>query len=204
MTRLRAAGDAGFSLAEVLVSMAVMSIVMAIASSGFYSMFHTSDTADTAAAAQAELQAAFNKLDREIRYASRINDGYSDSTNFYIDFVYLDDAGDNQCVQLSLPRAGGTLMRRQWALQGVPSVPGTAVANNIISARYNTATPKQLVNPFLLEASGDGGSDMDRLNVRVNSVVGQDTTKQGVREYDLQFTAINTLSRATFTPVCAH
>ncbi|MFI7541661.1 type II secretion system protein J [Actinoplanes sp. NPDC049599] len=204
MSRSRAAGDAGFSLAEVLVSMAVMSIVMAIASSGFYTMFHTSDTAETTAAAQAELQATFNKLDREIRYASRISDGYADSTTFYIDFVFLDDAGANQCVQLSLPKAGGTMKRRQWPLQGTPSGSGTAVANNLVSARLDTSTPKQVINPFLLAASGDGGSVMDRLNLRVNSVVGQDVSKQGVREYDLQFTAMNTLARATYPLACTH
>jgi prepilin-type N-terminal cleavage/methylation domain-containing protein len=204
VNRLRAAGDAGYSLAEVLVSMAVMSIVMAIASTGFYEMFHTTDTAETTAAAQVELQAAFNKLDREVRYAYRINEGYSDTANFYIDYVFIDDAGKNQCVQLSLPRAGGTLKRRQWPWPDAISGPATAVANNLISTRMDNSTPKKVINPFLLEASGDGGSDLDRLNVKVNSVVGTDTTKQGVREYDLQFTAMNTLSRANYNRPCTH
>ena len=202
--RRPADGDAGFSLTEVLVSMAVMSIVMAIASAGFYDMFHTVDTAETTAAAQAELQATFNKLDREVRYASRVSDGYADSTTWYIDFVVLDDAGDNQCVQLSLPKAGGTMMRRQWPLQGAPSDPGTAVANNLASARLDTGTPQQPINPFQLAESGDGGSAMDRLNLKVKSVVGQDATKQGSSEYDLQFTAMNTLSRSTYPLACTH
>jgi prepilin-type N-terminal cleavage/methylation domain-containing protein len=203
--RLRDTGDAGFSLAEVLVSMAVMSVVMAIASSGFYDMFHTSDTAETSAAAQAELQASFNKLDREVRYASRVSPGYADTTTWYIDYVFVDDAGSNQCVQLSLPKAGGTLKRRQYPFQGgVPTGTGTAVANNLISARLDNSTPRQMINPFLQEPAGEGGSEMDRLNFKVNSIVGQDTTKQGVREYDLQFTAINTLGRALAPLVCAH
>jgi type II secretory pathway component PulJ len=191
-------------MAEVLVSMAVMSIVMAIASSGFYSMFHTSDTAETTAMAQAELQATFNKLDREVRYASRVSEGYADSTTWYIDFVFLDDAGANQCVQLSLPKAGGTMQRRQWPQQSIPASAAAAVANNLVSARLDTGTPPQTINPFLLEASGDGGSAMDRLNLKVSSVVGQDVSKQGVREYDLQFTAMNTLARATYPLVCTH
>lgn len=203
--RLRDTGDAGFSLAEVLVSMAIMSIVMAIASSGFYDMFHTSDTAETTAAAQAELQASFNKLDREVRYASRVSPGYADTTTWYIDYVFVDDAGDNQCVQLSLPRAGGTLKRRQYPIQGgVPSGAGTAIANNLVSARMDNGTPRQMINPFLQEPGGDGASDMDRLNLKVNSVVGADTTKQGVRQYDLQFTAINTVGRAYSPLVCNH
>ena len=202
--RLRAAGDAGFSMAEVLVSMAVMSIVMAIASTGFYEMFHTTDTAEASATAQVELQAAFNKLDREIRYAYRVNEAYSDTTNWYIDYVFIDDAGKNQCVQLSLPRAGGTLKRRQWPYPAAISGPAAAVANNLISARLDNGTPKQLINPFVLEASGDGGSDLDRLNVKVNSVVGADQSKQGLREYDLQFTAMNTLSRANYNRPCTH
>lgn len=204
MKALRTTADAGFSLAEVLVSMAVMSIVMAIAGTGFYDMFHTTDTAETSAAAQVELQATFNKLDREVRYASRVSDAYADSAAWYIDFVYADDAGNNQCVQLSLPRNGGTLKRREWPFQGIPSAPGVAVASNLVSARYDTGTPPQLTNPFLLEASGDGGSALDRLNLKVNSVVGTDPTKQGIRQYDLQFTAMNTLVRAKYPLVCTH
>ena len=196
-------GDAGFSLTEVLVSMAVMSIVMAIASSGFYDMFHTTDSARAAAAAQVELQATFNKLDREVRYAAGVSPQYADGTTWYIDFVYADDAGDNRCVQLSLPRAGGALKRREWPQQGTPSAPATVVANDLASARLDNGTPKQVINPFLLEASGDGGSDLDRLNLKVNSVIGADPTKQGFREYDLQFTAMNTVS-ATLKPVCQH
>ena len=200
--RPRIPGDAGYSLTEVLVSMGLMSIVMAIASTGFYSMYHLSDAAETAALAQAELQAAFNKLDREVRYAARVSDPYFDSSTWYIDYVFPDDTGVNQCVQLSLPRAGGTLKHRQWDQRLSPSAAATAVANNLISARTDASVPPKMTNPFVLKASGDGGSVMDRLNLKVRSVVGQDETKQGVREYDLEFTALNTLSRAKYPLTC--
>jgi prepilin-type N-terminal cleavage/methylation domain-containing protein len=204
MRPLRTTVDAGFSLTEVLVSMAVMSIVMAIAGTGFYDMYHATDTAETSAMAQTELQATFNKLDREVRYASRVSEGYADTTTWYIDFVYLNDAGDNQCVQLSLPKEGGTLKRREWPFQGAPTAPGVAIANSLVSGRLDNSTPQQMINPFLLEASGDGGSALDRLNLKINSVVGADPTKQGVREYDLQFTAMNTLVRAKYPLACTH
>jgi len=200
--RPRHPADAGYSLTEVLVSMGIMSVVMAIASSGIYSMYHVSDAAETAALAQTELQAAFNKLDREVRYAARVGDPYFDSTTWYVDYVYPDDTAVNQCVQLSLPRAGGTLKRRQWDQRLSPSAAATAVANNLVSARTDASVPPKMTNPFVLEASGDGGSVMDRLNVKVRSVVGQDETKQGIREYDLQFTAMNTLSRAKYPLAC--
>lgn len=201
--RRRPADDAGFSLTEILVGMSVMSVVMAIATQGLISMFHTTDRAESAATAQNSIQASFEKLDREVRYAERISDPYAVTGGFAVDFVIPDENGVDQCIQLTLPADGGTLMRRQWPQLSRPSAAATAVTPNLISANVTVAADgsKTYKTPFTLATAGTGGSDLDRLTVNMNSTVGLGDLGT-TRNYSLVFTAMNTLARAKYPLVC--
>jgi len=189
--------DGGFSLLEVMVGAGLMSVVMAVATGGLVSMYHTTDLTESAALTQTSLTASFNKLDREVRYAYRVNAEYSTGNSFAIDYVIPDTDNNMLCVQLSLPKAGGTLMRRQWpqsATGSHPSAKSGGVAFDIAPATKDAnGNP---VNPFARKAP-DAESNYDRLNIKVNSTVGQSAAYGTTRTFDLTFTALNTLAATT-------
>jgi prepilin-type N-terminal cleavage/methylation domain-containing protein len=191
------ADDRGFSLVEVMVGSAVMSVVMAIATAGFVQMYQAAEASDSAAQAQSNLTDAFAKLDREVRYAYRINPAHQVGTTAYA-VEYLIDNGTHKllCVQLSLPIGGGALRRRQWpqtTTSADPAAMTTGVANDLV-----TATPQ--VNPFVVQRAPTG-SNFDRLLVNVNSTVGA-AASGSTRNYNLQFTALNTTVDSTVSTTC--
>jgi prepilin-type N-terminal cleavage/methylation domain-containing protein len=180
--------DAGFTLIEVMVSMTLMTIVMAIVTGGIVTMYRTSARAEAGAQVQSALNAAFAKLDRDIRYAQRINAPTAPGTSYAVTFVTLNAAGTPQCVQLSLPQTGGTLVRRQWPQASTSADPATVRATVALQLAPMTAG----ANPFTVTSGGAGGSDFDRLRVQVNSTAGL-TARGRTRSYDEQFTALNTV-----------
>jgi prepilin-type N-terminal cleavage/methylation domain-containing protein len=183
------AGDGGFSLTEVMVGAGIMSVVTAIATSGFSVMYHAVDKAESAAQAQTALMSAFNKLDHEIRYAQRITAEKNTTALWSVTYVIPDGDDNRTCVQLTLPKAGGTLMRRQWTRPDVVSTPTatfTAVANDL--------TPKDSGStPFQVTAGGsDTTRPFDTMELKVAGTVGVGSHST-TRVYDLTFTAMNTV-----------
>ncbi len=192
--RLRPApDDAGFSLMEVMVGSAVMATVMAVATGGLVQMYQTADRAEAGALTQTSLTASFSKLDRELRYAYRINDEYAAGADFAVDYVIPDADNNAVCVRLSVPQGGGTLIRRQWPQTGTPAGPEAtvgAVAEDVRSSVESQDVPGVLLNPFD-RREPDTSSNFDRLNLKLLSTVGL-ADKSATRTYDLTFTALNT------------
>jgi len=177
--------DGGFSLSELMISMSIMSVVTIISASGFLGMFRAADLTETAARTQTNTMAAFEKLERDIRYAERINVPYLRTNGaFAVDYVIPDDHGVLQCVRLTLPAAGGSLTRLQWPQSGTPTgVSATTVALDMASGN-GSATP------FTRIAGGTTNSNFDRLQVKLKST------------FDLLFTALNTTA-VTTTLTCS-
>jgi prepilin-type N-terminal cleavage/methylation domain-containing protein len=195
----RRPADHGFTLVEVMVGAALMSVVMAIATSGFVEMYRTSAITDSAATAQSDLTDTFNRLDGEIRYAYRINPAYQIGTTAYgVDYVLSN--GDGQtftCVQLSLPLAGGTLIRRTWPQSTTPAdaaATSTALATDLSSVDAGAG-------PFAVLSRGTD-SNYDRLVLNVNSTVGTSAHSSVTRTFSVQFTALNTQTDDSATTTC--
>jgi prepilin-type N-terminal cleavage/methylation domain-containing protein len=190
----RGRDDAGFSMTEVMVGAAIMSTVFAISAQGFLTMYQASNRAEAAAVAQTALSASMQKLDREIRYAYRINPAFTSGTNFAITYVIPDADTKRICVELTLPQTGGTLLRAQWLQESTnpAGVITTAVANDLV--------PVAGANPFTRVPKGavyNGvTTQQDRLQLIVDSNVGL-SEKQAKRRYELRFTALNTLDANT-------
>ncbi len=184
------AGDGGFTLLELMVGASVMSVVTAIAAGGLVTMYHTVDRTDAAAQAQTALLSAFNKLDHEVRYAMRINNEGSTSALWSVTYVLPDGADNKTCVQLTLPAAGGTLLRRQWTrpdVQVTPTAAFTAVATDL-QPKVDTSTP------FAVVAGGTVATrPFDTMELEVTSTVGIGVHAVS-KTYDLTFTALNTAS----------
>ncbi len=189
--RWRRRADDGFTLLEVMVGAALMSVVMAIATSGFVDMYRTSEITDAAATAQSDLTDTFGRLDREIRYAYRINAAYQIGTSAYgVDYLLSNGDGKSyNCVQLSLPLAGGTLMRRTWSQSAATtSADGTAAAlATDLSGTVDGSSPFTVL-------TGAADSNFDRLVLNVRSTVGTSGSSSVTRTFSVQFTALNTQS----------
>lgn len=190
--RLRPRGDDGFTLTEVMVGSAVMATVMAVATGGFLAMYRTTDRTEAAAMTQTALMTSFAKLDREVRYAYRVNPPYviGGDRAYAVDYVVPDADNARYCVQLSLPVAGGTLTRTTWPQSSTMTAGTTvsAVATDLITSTAG-------VSPFVLKASGSDGANFDRLVMSVTSTVGSGGNGTS-RGYALQFTALNTVTDA--------
>jgi prepilin-type N-terminal cleavage/methylation domain-containing protein len=188
----RLARDAGFSLVEVMVGAAVMSTVMAIATAGLIQMYHATERSDAAASVQANLTDAFARMDREIRYAYRINPPYLIGTTAYgVDYIVKDENVAAQCVQLTLPVNGGSLIRLQWpqtSNSADPAAVRTGVAADLFPGTAGTS-------PFTVRQA-DLASNYDRLEINVSSTTGL-ADNGASRTYNLQFTALNTTTTDT-------
>jgi prepilin-type N-terminal cleavage/methylation domain-containing protein len=197
--RRRPCSDRGFSLIEVMIGSAVMSAVMGIATAGFVQMYRATEKADSAAQAQANLADSFGKLDREIRYAYRVNASYQIGTTGYgVDYIIDDGTGNWQCVQLSLPIAGGSLLRRQWQQSSTSADPAAVTTG--IATDMSTGTAG--ANPFTVRPANTDGSNFDRLVVNLNSTVGASAEGNNTRTYNLQFTALNTTLNSSVPTTC--
>jgi Tfp pilus assembly protein PilV len=114
---MRKKSDAGFTMIDVLVSMSLMVVVMAVATAGITSMYRTAGAVEARSTAQAQLGLALQRLDREIRYAEGISDEYQVGSDWYVDFLAVQGTR-RQCIQLRL--AGGQLAQRTWTYDQTP------------------------------------------------------------------------------------
>jgi prepilin-type N-terminal cleavage/methylation domain-containing protein len=189
--------DAGFSLMEVMVGSAVMSVVMAIATAAFVHMYRATNITEANAVTESNLMASFAKLDRDVRYAYRINAPYQpDASTFAVDYVVPDTNNVLLCVQLTLPVSGGALIRTQWpqaSTSADAAAVRTGVATSLVTANTiaNAGGAQVPANPFTLRTTGQDGSNFDRMQINVNSTAGL-SGKNSTRNYNLQFTALNT------------
>jgi hypothetical protein len=160
-------------------------------------MYRTAGKAESAALTRTGLTASFHRLDRDVRYAYRVNDAYVSGDDFAVDYVIPDADNKDLCVRLTVPQTGGTLVRRQWPRASTPADPSatvSTVAENVVSSVPSQDSPGTLLNPFTRIAP-DGASNFDRLNLRLRSTVGL-ADKGTTRTYDLTFTALNTVAAA--------
>jgi type II secretory pathway component PulJ len=91
----RATGDAGVSLVELVVSMTIMTVVLAVFTGAAVQMFHSTSDTETIAAAQSQVNVTFLRLDKEIRYAAGIS--APDTSN--VEYLRTDE-GTLTCTRL--------------------------------------------------------------------------------------------------------
>jgi hypothetical protein len=179
-TRLGA--DDGVTLAEMVAGMALMGIFMSLFAGAVALMSQGSSRAATLTATSGQLNAAFVRLDKAIRYAAAIS---SPSTvpnaanNYYVEWETT-NTGQAVCTQLQLNNVTGVLRQRTWVVAGDGTPSGlsgyTALATDI---RVSST-------PFVLAASG--ALDYEQLTVSLRSSIGSSTM---VSASSITFTAVN-------------
>jgi type II secretory pathway component PulJ len=184
--------DRGVTLAELAVTTGIMSVVMAIFTTGIVQLFRAGSKNEMVAVTQAQLNNAFLRLDRDLRYAAGISSPRPDTAgNTVVEYVTTGTgtaAGTSRCTQLSLDTASRTLRRQSWTQQtgARPTGRWAVLASqlDIVQSSFTLAAPTentafQRLRVVLLVATNPGGGQT------------RATT-------DLTFTALN--SRASTDP----
>jgi prepilin-type N-terminal cleavage/methylation domain-containing protein len=163
------AADGGFTLAEVVVSMTVMSVFLTVFTGGILQMFRMSNKSESAAIGQSQLTVVFQRLDKEIRYATAIGSpgAGANGTDQYVQYVVV-ESGASTCRELRLTANAELLQTRSWTRGALPVAPSawTTLASGVTSVpgtKPFTLDPAPTVNHQrlqirLLAHSGSGGA----------------------------------------------
>ena len=199
--------DAGSSLIELMVTMGVMGVLMVIFTTAILQVYRTSSATESLSIAQSQLQLVFQRVDRELRYASWI--GVPDKVGA-TSYVAYADADRIRCGQLRLVdsspgNADGALQLIQWK-HGTPSV--LDARQNLSSAVVTDGVDP----PFTLQVGGatpyadpavgavgtSFATEFQRLRIRLTTRVGTRST-----QVDTTFTALNTTRKTLETNDCS-
>jgi prepilin-type N-terminal cleavage/methylation domain-containing protein len=161
----RSSNDEGYSLIEVMMAMVCTGILMTLVTSAVTQIYHSVNSVDAVSAAQSQIDTAFARLDKEVRYAHGISDPGTVSGDPYVEYLVSADAADT-CVELRLHTATGELQRRQWVKNQSPLVPSgwqTLAASVIATTPFqvSSAEPVATTDPLY-----------QRLTLDVTSVTG--------------------------------
>ncbi|BCJ45713.1 hypothetical protein GCM10010168_58670 [Actinoplanes ianthinogenes] len=173
--------DRGFSLIDLMVSMSLMAVFMAIFTTGIVQMYRTAGRAEATQAVQGNLDVAFERLDDEVRYAKAISK--PDTDGHWVEYLTVDGAAQT-CTGLRLQ--GGLLQRRTWASGATPG----STWNTLASGVSGTFT------------AGSRADQRQQLTVQLSA---RFTADDAARETSFQFTALNSDATASKTndTVCA-
>ncbi|MGH8861324.1 MAG: type II secretion system protein [Jatrophihabitantaceae bacterium] len=186
--------DRGSTLMELVVGMTVMGIFMTIFTTAVFQMGRTVNKVQAITISAGQVNAAFLRLDKLVRYASAIaTSGASAGGNWYIE---LDNTanGPEVCTQLRIDVPTGQLQQRTWGVTN--SVAGTAsswkmLANGISNG---TATAGSNTQPFVVAAS-TASSPFQQLTVTL--VVNNGGATSATSASQITFTAVNSVASAS-------
>jgi Tfp pilus assembly protein PilW len=208
--RRRVRGDAGVTLIELIVTMGVMIVVMAIFTAEVIQVVRSVGTSENTATSQTQLRLALQMLDREVRYASGITVPSSTAVGgaWYVEFLAADPTtGQPVCRQLRLD-SSGVLQQLSWTPGSPPAAgtPGQTLASELVSPGGAVPLPfdRQVAGslPYATPSAGAApGSafspDYQRLRLRLTTRTGTTTTSS-----DVTFTALNTSRTTRDSNVC--
>lgn len=126
--RRRADGDAGFTLAELLVAMGIFSVVVAISLAGMRSMVSSTVRIYGTADARTEADRLYNRLDKIVPYAAAINTPGQSGGDWWVELRTDVAVGGQpaQCWQLRLQTGTDRVALRSWTPGDAASVTGWA------------------------------------------------------------------------------
>jgi type II secretory pathway pseudopilin PulG len=189
LNRVRRTGDAGITLVELVVSMTIMSVVMAIFTGGIIEMYNSANKNESLSTAQSEVNIMFLRLDREIRYAAGISLPDVVGGDSYVEYL-TGSTGTALCTELRLNVALGQLQRRTWLKGSTPSPVWTPMASGVTSG-----------TPFTF-AAADATFRFQRLELKFNTTSGSAVSSVTTTQTDITFTALNTSQSTVSAAAC--
>jgi prepilin-type N-terminal cleavage/methylation domain-containing protein len=197
------ADDAGVSLVEVMVTLAVMGVVMAVATAGILQTYRAVATTEATAGTQSELRRVHQRLDKVIRYASWVSSPGQAGATWYVEFAMI----GGTCAQLRFDTGSGVLQMHQWTAGSPPAAgqPGQTLGSQLVLDGTAPPFQRQAAGSMPYASPGpavDAGAsfapDYYRLRVRLAAQNGR-----GVSRLDATFSALNTSRDMAGTHPCS-
>jgi hypothetical protein len=189
--RLPQRDERGTTLLELIVGMGIMTIFLAAFTSATVMLTRTSNHNQAVVSTSSDLNSAFLRLDKTIRYAASISQPGISSTSGYWYVEYLtSSSGASVCTQLRVNTGGARQLQwRTWNIttsgySGLSS--WTPLASNVTNGNATTSSSTPPV-PFALTASG-GNLQTERLTVQLVTSSGNPATTS---QSTITFTAVN-------------
>jgi prepilin-type N-terminal cleavage/methylation domain-containing protein len=181
--------DGGFSLIEVLVTTALMSVIGAAMTVAMVQTYRSTARQESVMSIAFQTHLAFQRLDSEIRYAyAMMPPAANPSTaGFHYAEYSVQTAGVTQCVQLRLGGQRDVLQRR------------TQRAGESIGSWSTLATGVGSDARFILTKASADGNQHDRLTITMKV---RSDTGEIRRPVQFAFTALNT-GVGTSSNVCS-
>jgi len=196
--------DRGVTLAELAVTTGIMSVVMAIFTTAVVQLFQAADKNESVATTQAQLNNAFLRLDRELRYAAGFGPVRSDTAgNLFVEYINTGTAsGTPECAQLELYAATRTLRRQVWPQQTgqKPRNTWAVLAGSIVIEPPGPALPAPPKTSFTIVPPTENTA-FQRLRVVLNVASNPGRGRTEART-DLTFTALNSKASTDPNTVC--
>jgi len=164
--------------------MSLMVACGAIFTGAFIQMYEVTNAGDAQAAAQQQLSTAYERLDRDLPYASAVSLPGSSAGDWYVEYL-LDLNGVPTCVELRLRVSTGQLQRRTW-----PS--GSITAPGAWSALAADVQALTTAGPFT-QLPADPTLNYPRLKVTLVATSGTGRTS-ATRQATSTWAALNALA----------
>ncbi len=198
--RRRAAGrDDGFSLIELMVTMTVMSVVLVVVIGAITQIYSAVTTTEATSIGRDQLGTAFNRLDKELRYAGWIAVPGQVGTRWYLEYAL-----PTGCRQLKYD--AGVITLASWTLPSTtPGTPTTLATDLSLTGAVAPFTlyPAGTV-PYASASAGVSGVGRNfapehaQVRLRFNAAVGGVTLP-----FDDIFTAQNTTRLTSLLNDCS-
>jgi prepilin-type N-terminal cleavage/methylation domain-containing protein len=156
--------DAGVTLIELMVTVFVFTVFLAIVLSSLIGITRASTQAQSVARSSTGVLTVFQKFDRAIRYADVINPPGSTSSGRYVEFR-VPGAGAGSvatCYQWRFVPASKVLQSRQWP-------EGSSSPAPVWTTRLSVVFDKGGDYPFVLIPAGGTGSSMQQLTLTIDA-----------------------------------
>lgn len=182
------ADDTGVTLVELMVSLTLMSVVTLMFVSAVAYIYRSTTRTEAASVAQSQINTAFQRLEREIRYAAAMKHQPDHLSMVYVNRTGLTDV----CTQLWV--TDSRLKRRTWMEEPDNPLPINRTVWTVVASQVDHAAPFTVREP-------EETRPYQRLQVQLEvSVAGRDGPVKRLAE--VTFTAVNTSSDTDVAGVC--
>lgn len=182
--------DDGVTFAEMAVTTSIMSVVMAIFTTGVVQLYRSGNNNELVAMTESQLNTAFLRLDRNLRYASGIGPVHpTTGDNRFVEYVNTDTpTGEPECAQLELNKARKVLRRQVWPQTTKPTGRWVVLANQVnvdkssfelVAPGANTGFQRLKITLFVASNPGTGHAEAktEVTFTALNSTRGVDSSK---------------------------
>jgi type II secretory pathway component PulJ len=192
--------DAGTTMAEVVVGMTIMAVFMTMFTTSVLVMYRSINRVTSASETASQLNVAFVRMDKQVRYATAISTPGTTSTGWYVE-LQTTTTGATVCTQFRVNSASQQLQRRQWT---VVNGTATTLTSWLPSASFvtNGAVISGSTNqPFVLRAP-DTTVNYQQLTVRLVVTSGTNGTATTTIS-TVTYTALNSTVNTIPSGICA-